>query len=396
VVLNLDKRRVPYALCSFTGRAVARIREVTNKQTPATLHRLIVDKKYQLGENLIDYECVIIDEASMVTTELLYEFLQYYRQVKRLILVGDVNQLEPIDWGCLFHQLLKSGTVPIYQLTTNFRVYEVKEELDGITLNSNALINHDPHYPFEFTETLNFSIIKGGINTVLDIIKGCFSSGIKVNQVVIITPYTRLFKVLDPGFQNIYNTSGHGVTDSRGNQWLVGDLVMLQENDDRAKIYNGETGTIKSTTATSITVDFGVSGCHVFQLEAKLVDRNRYQMTGIREKERTVRQLKLAYTLSIDKSQGSEYDFVILYIDEYNAGSFLYMNRIYTALTRAKRCVWVVTSDPEAFKIVAVRPPAFRCDNLARRLLEVLPPIIPEVPWGDEGRPDWGYDEDDY
>jgi hypothetical protein len=406
VVHNLELRGINYAVCSFTGKAVARIREVTKKRNPATMHRLIsntrksqMDRKSNQFEKdipLSEYEHVIIDEASMVTTELLYDFLQAYPNIQKLTLIGDVNQLSPIGWGSLFQQMLLSETIPTYRLTTNYRVYISEGERDGIILNANMIVAHDPLYPFEFITTSNFSIIDGPIERVYDIIKGCYTSGIRAEQLVIISPYNRPLDSLNRTFQTIYNDGSRSATDSRGTKWAIGDRVMLTENDADTGIFNGESGTIRDITSQAILVDFGSSGCHEFLLEptqerayydqgtTHSYGRRGQQMDSVLDgdegdldDERTVKRLKHSYAISIDKSQGSEWDFVIVYIDEFNVGSFINRNRIYTGITRAKRCCWMVVSDIDSLNTAAVKPSPKRCENLAKRISAQLPNLKP-------------------
>lgn len=407
IVHNLELRGVSYAICSFTGKAVARIREVTKKRNPATMHRLISNtRKNQLDKRstqfekdipLMEYEHVIIDEVSMVTTELLYDFIQAYPSIQRLTFVGDVNQLPPIGWGTLFEQILKSETVPTYKLTTNYRVYTADGERDGVILNANAIVTHDPVYPFEFVSTTNFSIIEGPIERVYDIIRGCFAGGVRSDQIVIISPFNRYLDTLNRTFQDIYNVGARNVVDSRGVRWMIGDRVMLTENDQEIGVYNGESGTVRDITQTAILIDFGESGCHEFLLEPTHNGRlnygqgtaNQYYRRGRAmddamdgdegdiDDERTVKRLLHAYALTVDKSQGSEWDFVIFFIPEFNTGSFLNKNRIYTAITRSKRALWLVVSDQDSLNISAVKPSPFRCENLGKRLASKLPNLKP-------------------
>jgi hypothetical protein len=98
---------------------------------------------------------------------------------------------------------------------------------------------------------------------------------------------------------------------------------------------------------------------------------------GDYDTERTVLKLIHAYAITVDKSQGSEWDFVIVFIPEFNSGNFLCVNRIYTAITRTKRACWCIVSDTEAFNTVSVRPASYRCDNLAQRLKARLPNLKP-------------------
>lgn len=409
IIHNLELRGTTYALCAFTGKAVARIREVTRKRTPSTIHRLIANtrksdltkyaNKFEQDIPLVEYEHVIIDEASMVKAELLYDFLQAYPKIKRLTLVGDANQLEPIEWGSVFAQMIKSETVPVYRLTTNYRVYTVDGERDGIILNANALIHHDPVYPFEFIPTTNFSMIEGPIERVYDILSGCFAGGIRPEQLVIISPQNQHLDQLNTEFQKIYNVGARFVTDSRGVKWMIGDRVMLTQNDANIGIFNGESGKVRDITPQAILIDFGHHGCHEFLLEpTQEAQRYPQRSQGVTqtyvhqgrpaesvfegddgeiERELTVKKLKHAYAITVDKSQGSEWDFVIFYVPEINSGSFLHCNRIYTALTRAKRCCWVVVSNLEAFQMVAVTRPPFRCENLSKRLTQQLPNLKP-------------------
>jgi len=445
IIHNLELRGITYAVCAFTGKAVARIREITKKRNPATMHRLISNtRKNQLDKRstqfekdipLADYEHVIIDEVSMVTTELLYDFVNAYPNIKKLTLVGDVNQLQPIGWGSLFYEILKSETIPTYTLTTNYRVYCADGERDGIILNANAIIHQDPLYPFEFTLTSNFNIIEGPIERVYDIIRGCFSSGIRSDQLVIITPYNRWLDIINRTFQDIYNVGARNVTDSRGVKWMIGDRVMLTENDQEIGVFNGESGTIRDITQKAVLVDFGESGSHEFLLEPTHDGRINYQQgtpnqyykrgramddvmdgdEGDIDDERTVKRIIHAYAMTVDKSQGSEWDFEIFFVPEFNTGSFLNKNRIYTALTRAKRAVWVVVSDIDSMNITSVKSPPYRCENLSRRLSSKLPnikpfvisrpndtlemlndlPIIPDEIYPDDAF-DTGYDCDDF
>lgn len=434
ILHNLELQEIPYAVCSFTGKAVSRIREVTKKRNAATIHRLIsnskktlLDKrptKYEKELPLSEFEHVVIDEASMVTTELLYDFLVAHPNIKKLTLIGDYNQLIPIEWGSMFSEIIKSQTVPTYRLTTNFRVKSVDGQTDGIILNANELINHNPNYPFEFIKTSNFDIHEGGIERVFDIITACYKAGIKANQLVVLTPYVRHLDPVNKEFQRIYDDGNRYVVDSRGTKWIIGDNVMLIENDIEIGVYNGESGIIKDVNDDYITVEFPNAGCHDFILEPSRVRDYYYQGVSFSSRntdtvydgdegeidQRSVLKLAHSYCLTIDKSQGSEWDYVIVFIPEFNTGRFLNRNRIYTAITRTKRCCWCVVADEQLFNEVSIRSPPYRCENLAKRLAEKLPNLQPftlnkfgtplpgfeddEIP--DDAFPDYEFDMDDY
>jgi exodeoxyribonuclease V alpha subunit len=403
---NLELRNIPYAVCSFTGKAVARIREVTKSQKPSTIHRLIHNaktdpfkkKKTQFEKDipLAEYEHVIFDESSMITTELLYDFLLKYPGIKKLTFLGDCNQLQPIGWGSFFQQMLKSETIPTYRLTTNFRSITKTGVKDGIILNANEIMTHNNLEPFEFTETDNFYVKEGPIEMVYDIIKGCFNSGIKSKDLVVICPYNRYIDQINRRFQSIYDLGGRRVTDSRGYTWIVGDRVMLTENDADIGVFNGETGYIKDLTDKAVLVDFGLAGCHEFLIEPTAQNKtyNRYGQAvgygyqdGIAESvaededvidsERTVKKLTLSFCITVDKSQGSEYAYVVGYIPEFNTGSFINKNRIYTLFSRAQTLFWFVVDSIADLNVAAIKPSPIRFDNLYKRLSEALPNLKP-------------------
>lgn len=408
VIHNLELRNIAYAVCSFTGKAVSRIREVTKSAKPSTIHRLIFNAKkdpfaavkktqFEKDTPLTEYTHIVFDETSMITTELLYQLLKVYPSVKKLTFIGDSNQLPPIGWGSLFHQLLKSETIPTYKLTTNFRVTQKNGQLDGIIANSNKLVNHVYGAPFEYTLADNFSVMEGPVERVYEIVRGCFAAKIPAEHVVILTPYNRYLEELNKSFQNIYDVGKPFRVDSRGIKWMIDDRVMLTENDNEIGVFNGETGHIRDITDVAILVDFGTSGCHEFLIEPTEANRtfSRYGTTtnynhqgnqadkveteddDTVDTERTVKKLTHAFSCSIDKSQGSEWRYVILYIPEFNTGSFINIKRIYTAFTRSRTMCWIVTSDVDALHIATVKPAPIRFDNLGKRLSEMLPNLKP-------------------
>lgn len=406
ITYNLELRGISYAVCSFTGKAVARIREVTKKRNPATMHRLITNTrknfldhrnpKYEDEAALdMNYTHVIIDECSMVTTELLYDFIQSFPKVEKLTLIGDCNQLPPIGWGNLFGELIQSERVPIYKLSTSFRVYTVDGELDGITHNCNAMIRNTEN--FEFRETTNFSVYEGPLSKVYDVVKAFHRSNIPVETIVVLVPYNRYLEELNKGFQEIYNSNSDSVTDSRGYKWALNDRVMLLDNDHDIGVYNGEIGSIRKVTPKSIDVDFGEQGCHEFLLEPKSQKMFYSQGTSIpslfqgrfteevydgyegdyQKGERTVMKLRLAYAMTPDKAQGSEWNFVIFCIPEFTNGGFLNRNRIYTAISRAKRACFNIVSDTELFQQACRQKLPYRCERLGKRLMDKLEHIEP-------------------
>jgi exodeoxyribonuclease V alpha subunit len=373
IIHNLKLRQVSYCVCSYTGKAVARIQEITGTRDAATMHRLIggAGKSESAA-----YTTAIIDEVSMVTTELFHDFYRAYPSIEQFILVGDIDQLAPIAWGTLLSELIKSQCVPTYYLVQNHRTYVVPGEIDGVTLNARSIVRHDLDYPFEFTPTSNFILYNSSIGVVDQIVQSCHASGILDTGLTIITPYRRCLDHLNSVVQRIYNLNEASVTDSRGVTWRINDRVMLITNDYDIEFFNGEEGKIVAIDAEKVSVKFsGSTEQHDFNLEYK-GNRSMEEKRDISiERERTVLKLKHSFAITSDKSQGSEWDFVVIYIpDDARESGFLNRNRLYTAITRARRCVWLV-GNIAAFEKAAVRPSPYRCENLANRLKLALPVI---------------------
>lgn len=334
IIKNLDMRHLNYILCSFTGKAVSKLREVTHVNA-LTMHKLIYNAKSVPCEKIWDY--VIIDEVSMVTTDLMYQFLQHYK-MHQVILVGDVNQLEPIEAGSFLHQLIKSSVVPTYYLTKNHR----QVEGDGISLNATNMLKS----PFQFIETDNFNIIEGNLQSVLTIVKSFYRAGISVHDFVVITPYNCYLAELNQGIQAIYNPIGS----STNFLWRVNDKVMLLKNITEKNIFNGLQGTVTAVSKLGVIVDFKEFNAHTFYFKGDM----------------NVSLLQHCYALTIDKDQGSDHDYVIGYLGKNS--SFLNRNRIYTLITRAKKACWIVTPSKTFLNAAANQLPLVRHDCLHEKL----------------------------
>lgn len=407
IVNNLEIMGNRYQLCSFTGKAVSRIKQSVKPEQRckcSTIHRLIAGaKKRMLPDNIaeraeiIKEECpntIIIDEASMVTLELMYDFVNAFPETKHYIFVGDVNQLPPIGWGTLMEQMIISKRVPTYYLVTNHRVYQDME--NGIIINSNAIIRAvNKGTTLELFATENFTFADGPIEVVEDIVLAYYQSGVKAKDITIVTPFNRCLDELNNMVQNIYYSKLPNKIDSRGKKWTINDRVILTANDYEINVFNGEEGIIRDVRNKDqmgkpvITVDFG-NGVFDFLLEPEA--KRGYIKKGpslasdlyggnfienVHEPsdeidynpERTVLNLTHAYALTVDKSQGSEWDFVIYYVPpDAKANSFMNYRRTYTAITRAKRAVYVAGNATEVFVESSTKKPPFRCEKLKERL----------------------------
>jgi len=411
LALNLTLLNRAYALCSFTGKAVYRIVQVTGKSA-FTIHRLIKMAKKDLAfRKTLTH--IIIDEASMVTTALFMELLTLFPLVTHVTLVGDPNQLPPIGWGEMFKQLILSETVPVYRLSVNFRVYvqdlgdleedkdvgdvgedkdfgEDVRKRDGIILNSNNIIRFDPasKMTFGFQSTDNFQIAYDETyDSVLQIVYAFKENGYPSTSLTIVTPHVEDVTYLNIEYQRIYLPDAEHVYDYKARKWAVGDRVMNIRNDYRANIFNGEEGRIVSVDeGEGVIVDFGTEKLPrkvEFKLKPEdptLISAEEDEVEPLTDddpRERTINNLIHAYALTVHKAQGSECDFIIFFAPRAcGHGSFICKNLIYTGLTRAKRCLYLCGYITQC-EVAAVKPMAVRYDNVAPQLASQLAHVEP-------------------
>lgn len=384
IVYQLQKRNTPYTICSFTGKAVSRMKDFTKDENAHTIHRLIMQAKKGGAPN---YEHIIIDEASMVPMELFYNLIKAYPRTSFFTFIGDSNQLQPIQWGSLFTSIIASKTIPTFVLTKNHRVYIVDGEKNGIILNAALMLRNDA-MKFSFVESKNFSTMQGDFNKVVDIFTSFHAAGVQLSNLVLLTPYNKTLAKANKTIQCIYNKKEAFVSDIKQIIWAVNDRVMMTKNSSAIGVYNGEIGTITSVSNENILVDFGQKRVVPFLLQYSTIEeKGEYygDMVMVEEKDYknvkdiTVQLLMHAFSLNIDKSQGSEWDFVVLFIPEYNTGNFLDKKRLYTAITRAKRAIWIVSPSNEALYICAKKNSTKRHGNISERLQKELPKIVANI-----------------
>jgi exodeoxyribonuclease V alpha subunit len=366
IIHNLDEKGITYRVVSFTGKAVARIREVTERKEAMTMHMSITgsNKKQKSGQ----FTHLIIDEASMVTSELLYQFMQKFDHDYRITLIGDPHQLTPIGWGLMFEQTIKSCIVPVFTLTNCHRV---DNEDNGILLNANSIVEcneEDYNGPaFQFIETDSFNIVDGDISVIRDLINILKDSGIPDNNITVISPYNRDLIEINKMCQDIYNKGHRSVRDINGTVWALNDRVMMTENNYAINVMNGEEGKVTDVSVSHVQVTFKDGSSHMYDLNASPSKNNKEEGIETNTKELTTSSLTHSFGVSVHRYQGSECDFVIFYIPESKPSKFLNRNLLYTGITRGKKIVWMV-GDYNTMVRAATTAPAYRCDNLALRL----------------------------
>lgn len=402
IIHNLALNNIPYIMVSYSGKAVARMREVTGMEA-YTLHKVLykVSKfKNSMGETKFMH--MIIDEASMVPLGLLKKVIEVYGREFSITLVGDANQLPPIQSGSLLNECLKSKRIPYTLLRVNHRLYRQDGDVNGILYNSQMISRWHTTDEFEFTQTDDFKIIKqkdrnGEYNLqgiVLDF-QSYKKAGIDKNKFVVLTPYVVVAEAINKIGQEIFTSNSISTIDSDGREWRIGDKVIMRKNSYDINVMNGEEGEIIDVTDINITIRFNsYKTSNIEDITDGTVDissRDKVISLSPDNGKQVVKYeseysddvwtgwLLLAYALTIHKSQGSEWDYVGVYIPTFKKiSSFLNRNILYTAVTRAKLQVFMRGSE-KLYSSIISNPLPYRCEFLAERLKLVLPQVKSNV-----------------
>ncbi len=400
---NLTIRGVSHVVSSFTGKAVSRLHEIMKNKNAITIDRYIMKVKERKGNDpkfdVKNVKHIIIDESSMVTTELFYRLLQQLDSRVNFTFVGDTQQIQPIGWGSIMKELIASGRIPTFYLTKNQRIQSsVKETSESLTdisskvngeklfdrailENANNLVNPKRNLstPLKFVQGSGFYILNGAKETVTNIVKALHSKEYKLSDFVIISPYKQPLDDLNSIVQDIYLPAESTFryvqpTANGGRTWAVGDKVMMIANNYKINIFNGDIGKVVGLDDNGVKVKFEDEAEHLFKFTKEGV-ADEDNISDVDEKsssdELFVNYLAHSFAMTSHKSQGSEYNFVILYLESKGfGGSFLNINLLYTSITRAKQTVWVVCDEPMLNRITMTKS-SVRYDGLSSMLCEL-------------------------
>ena len=326
------------ALIAPTGRASKRMSETT-KFGASTIHRYLKWNKenntFGINEfNKTKEELIIVDEVSMIDTILFDSLLKGIRKDVKLVLVGDESQLPSVSPGNILNDLIESKKFKhiklnnIYRQSNNSYIPILASEIKNKEL-TNFLDKKDD---YNFIEC-NLRDIKNIIN---DIAEKTIEKGLNENNIQILAPmYKGEIGIdnLNINLQSIFNPYDKSKSEiAIGNIiYRVGDKVLNLVNDVDKGIYNGDIGYIYDIDINS-------------KSEFLLVDFDDNIVSFKREE---LNSLKHAYAISIHKSQGSEFDHVIMPISKtYN--KMLYNKLIYTGVSRAKKSL-IIIGNKDAF-----------------------------------------------
>ena len=334
-----------------TGRAAKRMSEATGWEAK-TIHRLLEWSPQKMGftrdsENPLSADVVVIDEASMIDTLLMYHLLKAIPPNAVLILVGDVDQLPSVGAGSILKDILSSGTVPVVRLTEIFR-----QAMGSLIITNAHRINRGefpkidtagPTQDFYFIERNEpEAMLEGILELVTKKISSRFAMH-SINDIQVLTPMHKGLigtANLNAVLQEALNPSQEVLTRG-GRTYKTGDKVMQIQNDYEREVFNGDIGRIKA-------IDF--------ENQLVLVD---YDERTVQYDFSDLDELVLAYAVSIHKSQGSEYPAVVM---PFHTSHYIMLQRnlLYTGLTRAKKLAILVGTK----KALAI---AVKNDKIRRR-----------------------------
>ncbi len=337
-----------FALVAPTGRAAKRISELSGYEAK-TVHRLLEMQYSDDGvcvfgrdmKNPLDFDAVICDESSMIDITLMDSLLQALPARCSLILVGDNDQLPPVGPGNPFGNIIQSGKVPVVALTEIFRQAansRIVTNAHGI-LKGEPLILNDKSGDFFFINTESGSKC---LDTVVDLCTRRLPSTYGWNigtDIQVITP-SKLGSLGTANLNKRLKSAVNPDTDTAksatvgGRVFSVGDKVMqvknnydiVYENDDGTSgvgVFNGDIGIVKA-------IDKKAEVLYIYY-----DDRLASYPFALAD------DLELAYAITAHKSQGSEFECVVLVLYDTPA-ALLYRNLLYTAITRAKKMLVIV------------------------------------------------------
>ena len=373
-------------LAAPTGRAAKRMTEATGYEAQ-TIHRLLelsgMPEDGREGqpihfernaENPLETDVIIIDEMSMVDIHLIHSLLMAVTAGTRLILVGDENQLPSVGPGNVLRDIIRSGQFPVVELKKIFRQAsesDIVVNAHKINKGEQVEINNKSR-DFFFLKRYDADII---IRVVIALIQEKLPKYVEAKpfEIQVLTPMRKgLLGVerLNQILQRYLNPPDASKKEKEIGQGLFreGDKVMQVRNNYQLEweirgrygipiekgvgVFNGDTGIIKTINEFAETAEVEFEDGRWAEYSFKQLD-----------------ELELAYAVTIHKSQGSEYPAVIIPL---LSGPRMLMNRnlLYTAVTRARKCVTVVGSEETFRDMIRNEKQQRRYSSLDQRIQE--------------------------
>tara|TARA_Y100000815_G_scaffold265935_1_gene283490 strand:- start:368 stop:2755 length:2388 start_codon:yes stop_codon:yes gene_type:complete len=352
-------------LLAPTGRAAQRMSESTGRPA-STIHRGLGYAPEAGGfqhneENPLEADLIVIDEASMLDIWLTRDVLRAMKEGAVVVFVGDVDQLPSVGAGRVLGDVIESGVVPVTRLTRIFRqgagslISEAARQINAGSVprlgepNRNtdmwAIYNNDPEVCMTKIARLSMDIaVKLGFDPMREVQILVAGHGGSMGTVALNQMMQEKLNPLNPGMPEVILAD---------KVFRVGDRVIQMSNNYDLDVFNGDIGQVMDLRPVgrkkgeyTIVVDFEGREVEFTQTEAK--------------------DLNLAYAISVHKSQGSEFPFVI-FVASTQHSIMLKKTLVYTAVTRAKKICCIVGQD-RAMRMSVKQTDGGRMTGLAKRL----------------------------
>ena len=336
ILLILRAKKVRCQLCAPTGRAAKRLSEATGLEAK-TIHRLLevqpATGAFTRNESRpLECDLLVVDETSMVDVPLMSRLLEALPTEGSLLLVGDVDQLPSVGPGLVLRNLIESGVVPVARLTEVFRQAAGSRIITNAHRINQGLLPEqaarDPDLDFYFLERNEPERIA---DTLVELVKRRIPNKLKldpIRDIQVLCPMNRGslgIRELNTRLQAELNPvrPEEPSVEKFGWQFHVRDKVIQTENDYDKEVFNGDLGQI---------------------LKIDLLEREvtvRFAPREVVYEFGELDELALAYTITIHKSQGSEFPAVVIPLAMQHY-LLLRRNLIYTGVTRGKQLVVLV------------------------------------------------------
>ncbi len=327
-----DKLTDQIVLAAPTGRAAKRMSQITHRRA-VTIHSLL-EMDFSSGgfkrgkDNPVKCDLIIIDEASMIDTSLLFSLLRAIPSGARVLFVGDVDQLPSVGPGTVLRDIIQSGKIPVTRLTEIFR------QAKGSKIITNAhRINQGEFPSLSTAEESDFHFIEAETpDAIQQIILELVGKTIpekwgfdRIEEIQVLSPMKKGVigtELLNDVLQTLLNPSAAPLFRA-GRKFLVKDKVMQIRNNYDKGISNGDIGRIEEINPREqlLTVSF----------DGRIIEYNFSELD----------ELLLAYATSVHKYQGSECPCIVMPVHTSHF-KLLHRNLLYTGVTRGKKQVYLV------------------------------------------------------
>lgn len=343
-----------FALCAPAGRAAQRMKETTNRNA-LTIHKLIEYQPYGANEyykdanDPIEADVIVVDEVSMLGLSTFSKLINAIKNGTLVLLVGDTNQLQSVEPGNVLHDIIASQCVDRCHLSEVFRQAEeslINQNAKKIIRGEEDLLTGDD---FQIQKCTKENIQDTLKEVIYQLLLECNDSK-KIQALAPVKKGSCGVKEGNVIIQQLFNPDPGGIWYGYRN-YKLNDRVIMMSNNYGLQYFNGDVGYITGISDNSMSIQIGE--------ENILLPREQYS------------DMDLAYTSTVHKSQGSEYDYLVIVLQE-EAKGMLDQNLLYTAVTRGKKKVWILYENDALVKSIRTGRKNNRNSHLIERIYKEL------------------------